>query len=129
MPSGSPGEVDAEHGAPPDKRATAICRCWPPCTGSLIGSQFFLGSATQVTRVPVCGNGICEAGERAMAGAVADVTTCRQDCGHPYTACPAVEGFGGGETFQTPFPLNVIFQRALCPRPAVPPREGVSLCT
>eukprot|EP00873_Tetraselmis_striata_P017771 jgi/Tetstr1/438035/TSEL_026662.t2 len=63
--------------------------------GSPIGSQFFLGSATQVVRVPICGNGICEAGERALAGATPDATTCSQDCGHAYAACPAVEGFGG----------------------------------
>eukprot|EP00890_Picochlorum_soloecismus_P002198 jgi/Picsp_1/297/NSC_00296-R1_cre-gon-1 protein len=45
------------------------------------------------TRSGVCGNNICEVGERSTVGAIAG--TCPEDCGIPSKTCPGGCGSGG----------------------------------
>jgi hypothetical protein len=84
--------------------------------GSAVGPNFFLGDTMQLVRVPICGNGICEAGERALVDAPPDRTTCTDDCGHSYAPCPEVEGFEGGK-----LPINLLGlpSTTVCPRATI----------
>ena len=50
-----------------------------------------------MARAPVCGNGICEIGERPVSGGNGLSTSCDQDCHHAYTACPAQVALGSGK--------------------------------
>jgi hypothetical protein len=52
-----------------------------------------LGGAPAAVRTAVCGNGVCEVGERSAGGALPG--TCPADCGLPAQPCPGGCGAGG----------------------------------
>lgn len=57
------------------------------------GAPVKLGNDSTVERVGTCGNGICETGERTVAGLVQG--SCPADCGPPSQPCPgACAGHG-----------------------------------
>ena len=75
---------------------TAAARCVPTPGSASAGGAVFLAETVGLARVPVCGNGICEIGERYFEGTWADGTVCMSDCGHSYLPCPATQGVEEG---------------------------------
>ena len=57
---------------------------------SSTSSPFVITSVDGVTAAPVCGNGVCESGERPDA--LNDVTGCPTDCPLSSLTCPTVDG-------------------------------------
>ena len=62
-------------------------------TDSTPESGVSIQSVPIATRSGVCGNNICEVGERSTVGAIAG--TCPEDCGIPAKTCPGGCGNGG----------------------------------
>ena len=75
LPTGAPNNVPVTD---LNARMTAVTP-----TSSLVT----LLSVTSAIVVPVCGNGVCEAGERPDAAN--GVTGCRADCPYPVAHCPS----------------------------------------
>lgn len=58
----------------------------------------FLSQTLGISRSPVCGNGVCEIGERPLRDSTGGSSTaCERDCGHPYVPCPIARGIEGGK--------------------------------
>lgn len=65
----------------------------PEASAQLGSEQFAIDAVPLASRSGVCGNGICELGERSTEGA--SKGTCPEDCGLPSKSCPGGCGMGG----------------------------------
>ena len=78
------------------------------------GSAFAILAGISVEAKGVCGNGICETGERCNQ--VATIPCCPQDCLHVFKACPTPKGTaqpcgGHGECFASSGACNCHLQK------------------
>ena len=80
-------------GCPAQARSLTCHPCWRPYADPMP-----LPPLLTLHREGVCGNAICEVGERAVEGAT--LGSCPQDCGLPSLQCPAA-GCGSGYCMQS----------------------------
>ena len=66
-----------------------------PSSGTSNGAVapvFALQGVTSTTLLPLCGNGVCESGERPGSAGASGSTACAADCPFPVLNCPTVNG-------------------------------------